>query len=62
MKHANLGIIGTTEGEEREKKRIENVFEEIIAETLSYLKERNIQEHDSKLNGSKQIYTKMHYN
>ena len=41
VKQANLHIIGIPEGEEKEK-GIENVFEEIMAETFPNLKERDI--------------------
>ena len=38
IKHANLGIIGIPEGEEKEK-GIENIFEEIMSENFPNLKE-----------------------
>ena len=41
IKRANLGIIGTPEGEEKEK-GIKNIFEEIMSENFPNLKEIDI--------------------
>ena len=41
IKQANLHITGIPEGEEKEKD-IENIFEEIMAENLPNLKEKDI--------------------
>ena len=65
IKWTNLHIIGIPEGEEKEKE-IENIFEEIMAENFSNLKDTDIKI-NRKHRGPKQVepkqaHTKIYYN
>lgn len=65
IKPANLQIIGIPEGEKRER-RIENLFQEIMAENFQNLKKSRYPNTEStegpKQDKHKQTYTKTYYN
>ena len=61
IKEANLCIIGIPRGKEKEKKRLENIFEKIIAENIPNLKKETDNPDTGTTENPKQVESKHTY-